>query len=352
MQLLQHGVVAHEAALLLVVIAGHHVLSQPHVAGGRPQLPQYYLKESGLSYAVGAHKADAVVLLYVQTHVLEQRRRSGVRKGQALREHHVVAGCQLLRKVYLKRLGEHYGLFQTFHVRKPLLPGLGALYQLFRAAALVAGDQLLLVLYLFLLLLVVLKVYLVLQLLLLLVGAVVAFVAGKVAALDLEYAGNALIQEIPVVRDYHKGAAVAGEVALQPLERLNVQVVGGLVQEHKVRFAQEHGAERQTGLFAAGKGAYHLPQALLGETEGRQNAAGRALKAVAVDVLETLRKGPSRQGALLRRVLLSQSHERVEYAAVVREVLALTQVAGRQVPCRGKFSAVRRQFAHYHLEKR
>ena len=55
------------------------------------------------------------------------------------------------------------------------------------------------------------------------------------------------------MRDDKQGALVALEVLLQPDQRLEVQMVGGLVQDQQFRLLQQQFAEGQTGLFTAGQ---------------------------------------------------------------------------------------------------
>lgn len=51
----------------------------------------------------------------------------------------------------------------------------------------------------------------------------------------------------------HDGALVLGEVLLQPVHRLGVEVVGGLVEEQQVGLLEEELAERDAALLTAGE---------------------------------------------------------------------------------------------------
>ena len=55
------------------------------------------------------------------------------------------------------------------------------------------------------------------------------------------------------MRDGDDGARVLREVLLQPVHRLGVEVVGGLVEEEQVRGLDQQLAERDTALLAAGE---------------------------------------------------------------------------------------------------
>ena len=76
------------------------------------------------------------------------------------------------------------------------------------------------------------------------VRRVVALVGVGLAAVELEDPLGDVVEEVPVVGDRQDGARVALEVALQPLHRLGVEVVGGLVEEQQVGLLEQQLAER------------------------------------------------------------------------------------------------------------
>src|SRR5881296_1618537 len=59
------------------------------------------------------------------------------------------------------------------------------------------------------------------------------------------------LEEVPVVRDHHGRPVEPFELALQDLEGLDVQVVGGLVEDQAVRPAQRQQQQLQAGPLAA-----------------------------------------------------------------------------------------------------
>ena len=68
---------------------------------------------------------------------------------------------------------------------------------------------------------------------------IVAFPARELAAVEVEYLRRHPPQEAAVVRDHDHGhVARASQHPLQPVDRLHVEVVGGLVQEQQVRARQ------------------------------------------------------------------------------------------------------------------
>ena len=89
--------------------------------------------------------------------------------------------------------------------------------------------------------------------LLLQVGGVVALVGVGAAAVDLGDPLGDVVQEVPVVGDGEDGAGVLGEVLLQPLHALGVEVVGGLVEQQQVRLLQQQLAQRDAAALTTGE---------------------------------------------------------------------------------------------------
>ena len=85
------------------------------------------------------------------------------------------------------------------------------------------------------------------------VEAVVAVVELRVAVQNLDDAGDGAVQEIAVVRDGDDRALERGKVFLQPLDGVEVEVVGRLVEQQNVRVLQNQAAEVHARLFAAGE---------------------------------------------------------------------------------------------------
>ena len=71
--------------------------------------------------------------------------------------------------------------------------------------------------------------------------------------------------------DGHDGARVLLEEALQPLDRLGVEMVGGLVEQQQVRVLEQQPAERHAALLAA-------------RQDGHLGVVGRAAQRVHGDV--------------------------------------------------------------------
>ncbi len=62
-----------------------------------------------------------------------------------------------------------------------------------------------------------------------------------------------VVQEVAVVGDGDDRARVLGEEALQPLDRLGVEVVGRLVEQQQVGVLEQQPAQRHASLLAAGE---------------------------------------------------------------------------------------------------
>ena len=68
---------------------------------------------------------------------------------------------------------------------------------------------------------------------------VVAAVADQPALADLDDAADKLVQELAVVRDDENRAGVALQILLEPEQRLEVEMVGRLVEQQQVRLLRQ-----------------------------------------------------------------------------------------------------------------
>ena len=94
------------------------------------------------------------------------------------------------------------------------------------------------------------------------------------------------IQEGPVVADHHQRAGLADQVPLQPLDGFNIQVVGGFVQQQQIRLLQQHLAQGDPHLPAAGVVAHQLFCSLRREADRGQQLVDAGIEFVAVQALE------------------------------------------------------------------
>ena len=93
--------------------------------------------------------------------------------------------------------------------------------------------------------------------------------AACLAAVEPDRAARQIGKKAPVVTDHHQRGAAAVELALQPFDRGQIEMVGGFVEQQDVRLRRQHARERGAARFAA-----------------RQ--AGRVLAAVEPELLKEL----------------------------------------------------------------
>ena len=73
------------------------------------------------------------------------------------------------------------------------------------------------------------------------------------AAVELEDPARDVVEEVAIVGDRDDGALVLGEVALEPRDRLGVEVVRGLVEQQQVGRREQQPAERDAAALAAAR---------------------------------------------------------------------------------------------------
>ncbi len=88
-----------------------------------------------------------------------------------------------------------------------------------------------------------------------LVGAEVARVAAQHAAVELDDARGHRVEEGAVVGDQHHAALEAAQQLLEPGDRVQVQVVGGLVEQQHLGHGHQRLRQRDALLHAAGQAA-------------------------------------------------------------------------------------------------
>ena len=116
--------------------------------------------------------------------------------------------------------------------------------------------------------------------------AVVAEVAAGDAALGFHDLVADAIEEGAVMADHHQGGGLLHQVALEPLDRFHVEVVGGLVQQQQIRLLQQDFPEGNAHLPATGVVAHQLLGPLGGEADRGQQFVDAGLEFVAVQRLK------------------------------------------------------------------
>ena len=206
------------------------------------------------------------------------------------------------------------------------------------------------------------------------VVAVVADVVGQRAQREVGDAGDDGIEEEAIVRDEDDGMRVGVQVLLEPVARLEVEVVGRFVEEQQVRLLQQQLGERDAHLPAAREGFGLALEVAAREAEALQDGRGLQLDRIAVTEAEAIlevavaaehrsvfRLGDGRVAqAVLEDVHLRLHREQIgegaarffehRLAGVVEAVLR--QVADRQRRRLEDRAGVRLVEAGHHLQQR
>ena len=110
---------------------------------------------------------------------------------------------------------------------------------------------------------------------------------ARAPGLELQHRGADRLEEPAVVRhEDHRGVEL-GEVLLEPLERDDVEVIGGLVEQQQVGVARQRAGERGARELAAGEARELAVELLVGEAEPVQRAERAGAPVPAARVLET-----------------------------------------------------------------
>jgi hypothetical protein len=112
------------------------------------------------------------------------------------------------------------------------------------------------------------------------------------AAVQLQDPLRDVVEEVAVVGDGHDGAGELLEVALEPGDRLGVQVVGRLIQQQHVRLLEQDLAEGDAAALAADS------------VETSASAGGRRSASMAISILRSRSHALHRLDAVLQRGLL------------------------------------------------
>ena len=290
---IEHGVV--EAALGVVKVDDLGQVSPFHSGpeldfSAAVLLPQKTLDKGGFSCAVVAQKGDPLPCLHIQVHI---GKKCPVAKGLGYILHfeHHVAGKILFSE------GGFHGLFRLWlfgfpDAVHPVLNGHGPAVQgsVVDAPALhpLHSEAQLLELGLFLLILLQLQIKP--GLLFVHIEGVVTGIEFRVSVADLNHPLGHLVDEIPVVGDGQHRALKGMDILLQPLHTVQIQMVGGLVQQQNVRLFQQQPGQIHPGLFAAGEAGKRLNPLLLGDAQAIADFIRLHIHVIAAAGLEAVGK--------------------------------------------------------------
>ena len=76
-------------------------------------------------------------------------------------------------------------------------------------------------------------------------GAVVAFKTLQTSLLEAEQTIDGSIQKVAVVRDHNHTAAKVFEQVFQNAQRLNIEIIGGFIQQQHVGSLNQHSTKTQ-----------------------------------------------------------------------------------------------------------
>ncbi len=132
------------------------------------------------------------------------------------------------------------------------------------------------------------------------VGRVVALVQVHLAVVHFGHAVHHVVHERAVVADHDDRAGVAAQKSLEPLHALQVEVVGGLVEQQHLGVADEQLRQRDAHLPAARELGGAAREIALLEAQAEHDAAHLRLDGVAAQHLVSVAGAPG-GGKLLRR---------------------------------------------------
>ena len=151
-----------------------------------------------------------------------------------------------------------------------------------------------------------------------------ALVLAQVAFVEVQHLRDRLVEQLEVVAHDEQRAAVRAKEAHQPLLRVDVEVVGGLVEHQVVGAAEQDARQLDAATLATGQRGEREQGAVGGEAEAGEDAVHVGLGAVAAGVAEGLLGVREAADRPLARVVF-------HVAAELLELVALrVEAAGRQ----------------------
>src|SRR5262249_7943700 len=93
--------------------------------------------------------------------------------------------------------------------------------------------------------------------------AVVAAIERELSPFEMEDGVDRAVEQIAIVADHDHGAWIARKMILEPERSLEIEIVGGLVEQQKIGLGKQHGGERDAHAPAAGEFP-HRPRLVAG----------------------------------------------------------------------------------------
>ena len=328
---LQHGALLAHLLGVLREVAQLHVVTRAQLAVLERPLARQRLDQRGLAGPVRAHQGHVLAALEPQLGLVQEQLVAGG-QGRALQlQHHATAARGLVEPEAQPASVARRAL-DPVH----LVELLGARLRLARArAGAEAGHEALEALDLRLLALDGAPERQLARRLLLAPGVPGPGEVARTPGLELQHRGAHRLEEPAVVgHEDHRGVH-RREPLLQPFERGDVEVVGGLVEQQQVGVARERASQRGTGELAAREGVERTVEVALVEAQPAHGGHRPLAPGVAARVLEPGLgagvaveragvRGAARHPLLEVRQLLLQ---RQQVAAAFKHVVAQGQLA-------------------------
>ena len=149
-------------------------------------------------------------------------------------------------------------------------------------------------------------------------------------AVEVQDAGDRLVEQVEVVADHEERAAVAAEEPQQPRLGVGVEVVGGLVEQEHVAAGEQDAGQLDPAPLAAGQHADRQVEAVGAEAQAGGQRAGLGFGGVAAVVAERSSARVYRATLRLARVLLEAQAQLLEPHRRLVEAAAAEHVARRR----------------------
>ena len=104
---------------------------------------------------------------------------------------------------------------------------------------------------------------------------------------EIERASSDPVQEIPIVGHDQAGAVPTSQERLEPLQHLEVEVVGRLIEQQQVRVGEQGLGQRDTSFLATAEAVDRLVEHVFGESETEQHFIGAMLDVVPMGRIES-----------------------------------------------------------------
>ena len=125
---------------------------------------------------------------------------------------------------------------------------------------------------------------------------------------ELDHPGGDHVEEVAIVGHENQSAAEGEEELFEPANRFGVEVVGGFVEEKKIRLGREGTAERHAALFPTGKRGDRIVQSR--SMKSRDERLDPSVEIPAIGVVDQVEEiGEFALGSLARFILAHRGHQ-------------------------------------------